>query len=277
MKILATKMMNLTYCALKNRNAKENHSDSTNPTKEELKKVQDYMNAKAVNHASLVQTNSLYEVKKLVADVENSINSGLEDKILEYDTFVKKMLKKHKGKNTCQFKDSNGVIYRCYHNMSTISISQEYKGIPYNQNFYYLGYPDGKLPNYSHQTAYIYPCRDRIEYEFRDYNLDDTHGYTDAIVSDGKFILINTGHDMLAPVKYNYRYDKEGNLKSADVIVYNKRDYKGKNARMIFNKDRKVEKIYYGIERNYKGEMKSIEEIYTITPDGLYKKEEINN
>ena len=48
---------------------------------------------------------------------------------------------------------------------------------------------------------------------------------------------------------------------------------KEKNARMIFNKDRKVEKIYYGIERNYKGKIRSIEEIYTITSDGLYKKE----
>ena len=39
MKISAAEMMNLTYCALKNRNVKENNSDSINPTKEELKKT----------------------------------------------------------------------------------------------------------------------------------------------------------------------------------------------------------------------------------------------
>ena len=134
MKISAAEMMNLTYCALKNRNVKENNQDSTNKTKEESKKVQDYMNAKAVNNASLVQTSSLYEVKKLVADVENSINSGLEDKILEYDMFVNKILKKHKSDNTCQFKDSNGVKYSYFQDDSSvqIEITQEYKKAPQN-------------------------------------------------------------------------------------------------------------------------------------------------
>ena len=270
MQISVTKMINLTYQGFKLGLFKRNGLDSTNPTKEESKKVQDYMNAKAVNNAALVQTNGLYQVKKLVADVENSINSGLEDKILEYDTFVKKMLKKHKGKNTCQFKDSNGVKYSYFQDDSSvqIEITQEYKKAP--QNYYNKELSDN---SHSNQTAYVFVYGDKIEYDFRDYNLDDDHGCTSVVFKNGTIRSIETGQNMRSPAKYKYYYDKNGNLLAADVNIYYKRGYKGKNARMIFNKDRKVEKIYYGIERNYKGKIRSIEEIYTITPNGLYKKE----
>lgn len=216
------------------------------------------------------------KIEKLAAEVEKSINSGLEDKIYEYHTFVKQLLAKNTGKENGIFKDSNGVIYKCMHNFHTIQIEQDYKGKSVDSCRYYLGYKDGKLPNASQQTGFIFPAGayyqfpngNSIEYNFRDYNLDDEHGCTDAAIDkDGNFVYIDTGHDAFAPVKTRYNY-KDGVLKSADVQIYNKCDEKP--ARLIFDENRKVIKIYYNVKRDYVKNETTCEKIYERKEDGEF-------
>ncbi len=205
----------------------------------------------AVNNKEC-EKNQKSQIETLACEVEKSISSEFEDEIFKYHNFVKKLLKENKGKNNGYFVSPQGVKYFCMHNFSTIQIEQRYKGIPYDNDWHYQGYPNGRLPkeDYEKQTAFIY-CQnynpESVVYEFRNYNLDDDHGYTDALILDDKFSYIETGHDAFSPYKIKYLYDKSGNLKRAKIIAYRKTD-KAKDSIFIFDENRKVSKIYYDIK-----------------------------
>lgn len=220
---------------------------------------------------------------ELARYVEHSINSGIEDELLEYHKTILNAHKIHKNENCFNFSDKKGREYRAMHNFMpysgssfyTIQIEQNYDGIPYDIKVFYEGYPDGKRPNSYHQTGFASPHTENgkitcINYNLRDYNLDDEHGYTDAIISaDGDIKEITTGYDMLiSPIKTRYNY-KNGKLKSVDFKIYNSNIYKGKEATCFFDENRRVQKICYYSKKNT-DKSDSSSEIYIRDENGKF-------
>ncbi len=195
--------------------------------------------------------------EELAKYVEHSINSGLEDKLLEYHKIILNAHKKHKNESSFEFEDKKGRTYRALHNFNTtgrsyytIQVEQNYDGIPYDSKVHYIGYPGGKQPNPNHQTGFIHPHTNAgeieyINYELRDFNLDDEHGCTDATIdANGTIKKISTGYDMLiSPIQIQYNYEN-GILKNAHFRVYNNK-YKGREAICTFDENRKIKQIHY--------------------------------
>lgn len=189
---------------------------------------------------------------ELAKYVEYIINSGLEDELAQYHKTVLKMYDIYKTQgHDIKYTDKNGREFSTMHNFNTISVKQDYDGIPYDIKTIYIG----KMPwddDIYHQSAGIRPEIDfytkelkNVEYNLRDFNLDDVHGNTDALISkDGKIYWINTSYDMFSPIKIKYYY-KDSKLEKAYFEVFDSRTYKGKDALCIFDKNRKIQKIRY--------------------------------
>ena len=192
----------------------------------------------------------LTPIEKLVQTIEDDLKNNTIDELFRYHSFVTKILKENKGKNSGDFTDSKGVKYTCLHNFKTICVRQNYKGIPYDSNFHYRGYPDGKKPQPETQIGYIFPITDDyIEYRFSNYNINDKHAVVEAEIKNGEIIKLKTGKDAFSPTKIEYEF--EGNKpRVARYVIYGTEcDEKGAYA--ILDDDGKVEKIYYDTYYNF--------------------------
>ncbi len=192
-------------------------------------------------------------LEKMTKEVEIMASPNIEEELLEYDSFVRKLLKDNKGENNGKFVDSKGRKYICLHNFLNIQVEQDYKGIPIDARRYYYGYSGGKIPNTSQQFGFIKttPWNDKgmIKYSFAEYNLDDNHSFTVADIYDGEILQIYTGFDSFSPVLYKLNYDNN-KLQYADGIIHDNSTTKMKNSRFFFDENRKVKKVLYGIQKD---------------------------
>ncbi len=198
------------------------------------------------------QNELLSYVTDLALKTENDIKP-LEEELAKYRENVTQLVEKHGMHNQATAK-IDGITYSL-DTYGPLAIKQRYKGKPYNYDTNYEGHKNNKAEREQRrdQTAYVYfnDYDDKVEYRFRDYNLNDDYACVDMDTKDGKVQYISASKCMSSAPRTLYQYDDNEKLRIAKRCLSPagnlKRDKLDKDSIMTFDENGKISAIYYNV------------------------------